>query len=101
MIPAAPTVIALRAAPAEDAGVRRLAALDDAPELRGRVLLALIDDTPAAAISLEDGRVVADPFRPTADAIALLRLRSEHLHGGRARRRRRVPLPHGRRPLAA
>jgi hypothetical protein len=40
-----------------------------------------------AALSLADGRVVADPFRLTENAIALLRVRADHLAGRRPRRR--------------
>jgi hypothetical protein len=74
---------------AEGRAVRRLAALDDAPELEGQVLLALIDGEAVAALSLRDQRVVANPFVPTRDAVALLRLRAEHLLG--SSRRRRLP----------
>jgi hypothetical protein len=41
-----------------------------------------------AALSLSDQRVVANPFVPTGDAVALLRLRAEHVL--RARRRPRL-----------
>ncbi|MGH2885493.1 MAG: hypothetical protein ACRDPA_22790 [Solirubrobacteraceae bacterium] len=74
------TILALRVAGLEDASVlRRLAALDDAPPLDGPVLLALLDGTAIAAMSLRDGRVVADPFRPTADIVRLLALRARQL----------------------
>ena len=78
--------IALRvAAPDEGALVTRLAALDDAPALGGQVLLAVADGEPIAALSLDDGRVVANPFVCTADAFALLRLREQHLRGAAPR----------------
>ena len=64
-----------------------LAALDEAPVLTGVVLLVLIDGEAVAALSLLDGRVVANPFRRTEAAVALLRLRAEHVSGARARRR--------------
>lgn len=57
----------------------RLAALDSARPLEGEVLLAYVDDDPVAAISLADGRVVADPFRRTAHVVELLRMRAEQL----------------------
>jgi hypothetical protein len=95
--PALPLSLAvgLRLAGSDDAHlVARLAALDDAPLLQGRVLLALIDDEAVAALSLEDGRVLANPFVATSEAVALLRLRAEHLSGRRARRRlRRILRP--------
>ena len=37
-------------------------------------MLALVDQTAVAAISLTDGRVVADPFRRTADLVSALRV---------------------------
>lgn len=81
--------IELRLAGDDDAAaVRRLAALDDARELEGPVLLGSVDGEAVAALALRDGRVVANPFVKTEQAIALLRLRAEHLSGVRARRRR-------------
>jgi hypothetical protein len=85
--------IVLRLATDVDAPtVRRLAALDDAPRLSGPVLLALVDGEPVAALSLDDGRVVANPFRFTAGAVALLRLRAQHLVAPAPRRDRRPTL---------
>jgi hypothetical protein len=81
--------IELRLAQADESPVvRRLAALDDAPELEGQILLALIDGVAVAALSVRDQRVVANPFVPTHDAVTLLRVRADHLLGSRRRRRR-------------
>jgi hypothetical protein len=75
----APT-FGLRLAGTDDAKVvRTLAALDDAPMLDGPVLLAVLDGEEVAALSLRNGRVVANPFVLTGEAIALLRLRAEQL----------------------
>ena len=79
------SVIALRpAAPDEDADLRRLAELDSASPLRTPALVALVDGEPVAAVSLADGRAVADPFRPTADVVALLRERAAGLRHAQA-----------------
>ena len=59
--------------------LRRLAALDSAHTLRGRVLLAETSAGPIAAISLTTGAVTADPFQHTADAVHMLRLRRYQL----------------------
>src|SRR5262245_50373501 len=59
--------------------LRRLAALDSARTLRGRVLLAETDSGPIAAISLATGAITADPFQHTADAVHTLRLRRYQL----------------------
>jgi hypothetical protein len=69
------SIIALRPADPgdDDADLARLAELDSAPPLRAPVLLALVDGEPVAALSLADGRAVADPFRTTAGVLALLR----------------------------
>jgi hypothetical protein len=86
-------IVALRLAePDEGSVVRRLADLDDAPPLDGRVLLAMIDGEAVAALSLSDGRVVANPFLHTEAAVGLLRLRARHLSVARPRRRLRTIL---------
>ncbi len=85
----APT-IELRLAHANEADVvRRLAELDSAPELTGQVVIALIDRDPVAGLSLLDQRVVANPFVPTREAVALLRLRAKHLSGAHTHRKLR------------
>lgn len=59
--------------------VARLAALDSARPLTGSVLLAEQEHEALAAIALESGAVVADPFRHSAPAAQLLRLRRDQL----------------------
>jgi hypothetical protein len=86
--------VELRPARADDeVTTRRLAALDDAPALEGPVLLAVVDGEAVAALALDDGRVVANPFLPTAHAVSLLRLRAEHVATASPRRRRWIRLP--------
>jgi hypothetical protein len=68
------TALTIRPARPQDADeLVRLAALDSAEPLRGDVLLAEARGRPVAALSLVDGRAVADPFAPTAPAVAALR----------------------------
>ena len=82
--------IELRLARADESRVlHRLAELDDAPDLDGEALLALLDGKPIAAMSLSDRRVIADPFVRTEHAITLLRIQADHLFGRRERRRLR------------
>ena len=70
----------IRLATEEDAEtLRRLAEIDSQPELTGRVLIAIDDDVPVAALSIGDGRAVANPFRRTSTALALLRMRASAL----------------------
>src|ERR671930_2657814 len=69
-----PTV-AIRAARGSDGlALARLAELDSRRPLTGEVLVAERDGELAAAVSLTTGAHVADPFRPTAELVALLRL---------------------------
>jgi hypothetical protein len=83
--------LAIRHACVHDApALARLAALDSSSRLGGDVLLAEVDGTPLAALSLRDGAVVADPFEPTAELVELLRLRAAQARAsaapGRTRR---------------
>ena len=62
-----------------DATIRRLALLDSAACPRGRVLVAAVGGEPRAALPLDGGRAVADPFVRTAELIALLGIRLAQL----------------------
>ena len=75
----------IRAATLDDAALlRRLAELDSGRPIEGPALIGQLRDRPAAAISLADGRVVADPFLPTAGLVAHLRLRARALRAAEA-----------------
>jgi hypothetical protein len=52
----------------------RLAELDSAEPLDGEVVIGRIDGEVRAALSLRDGRVVADPFVRTTDLVEVLKL---------------------------
>ncbi|MGZ4185513.1 MAG: hypothetical protein ACXVUE_01470 [Solirubrobacteraceae bacterium] len=83
--------IELRLARADESRVlHALAQLDDAPDLDGEALVALIDGEAVAALSLADRRVVANPFVRTRHAVTLLQIQADHLFGRRERRRLRV-----------
>jgi hypothetical protein len=72
--------VVIRPAVAADADVlRRLAALDSARPLNGSALLAEQRGSVVSAVSLSDGRAIADPFVATADTVALLRVRAAQL----------------------
>lgn len=79
-----------RAQPADAPLLRDLAALDSARPLEGAVLVAVVDGRIWAALGLDDDRVVADPFLPTAPAIELLALRVRQLRAADGRPRRGV-----------
>lgn len=71
------TVRALQ--PADTEAVRLLAALDGKHVPAGPALVAEVDREVVAALPLDGGRALADPFRPTAHLVALLELRAEQL----------------------
>jgi hypothetical protein len=80
-------VVTVRLAEAADrAALERLAGRDNNPVPTGEVLLAAVDGEVRAALSLDGATVVADPFRPTAELVELLRLRSAQLRRRRPRR---------------
>lgn len=57
--------------------LRRLAELDSQRPLKGPALIGYIQGRPAAAVSLTDGRVIADPFATTVHLTQILRMRFE------------------------
>jgi hypothetical protein len=61
---------------ADAAALRRLAALDSARPLTGRVLIGELDGQPAAAMSLKTGIAIADPFQHTDALRAYMRMRA-------------------------
>ena len=81
--------LSVRPASADDAfALRRLAQVDSARPLRGDVLLAETDGRLLAAVEVESGRAVADPFYPSAELVELLRsaVRPEPRRAGRVPR---------------
>jgi hypothetical protein len=64
-----------RATEDDEALLRRLAELDGQRPLTGPALVGEIDGKPAAAVSAIDGRVISDPFQPTAVLRQVLRMR--------------------------
>jgi hypothetical protein len=89
--PAAPVPAAItirRATAADRPLLERLAALDSAFVPAGEVLIGETAGAPAAAVTIADGAAVADPFLPTADLVAVLRLRAATLRGSAGARRR-------------
>ena len=72
--------ITLRAVRQEDdEKLARLAELDSARLPARPVLVAEVEGELCAALSLSDDSVVADPFRPTAGLVYLLRARAKQL----------------------
>jgi hypothetical protein len=72
--------VLIRAARGSDGpALRRLAALDSSPLPEGALLIAETDHEVIAALSMDTGAKVADPFRRTADVIDLLTFRAKRL----------------------
>jgi hypothetical protein len=63
----------------DDASLSCLADLDSGRPLQRPVLIGQIGGEPAAALSLADGRIVADPHRRTDHLLACLRVRADAL----------------------
>ena len=82
--------LTIRRADAADAGALvRLAALDSAFPPTGDALLAEVGGELWAAVEIDSGAAIADPFRPSGDLVDLLRLRAS-LAGHRERSGRRT-----------
>jgi hypothetical protein len=98
-----PPEVTLRVATADDGRrLRTLAQLDSAQVPSGPVLIAEIDGRLLAALPLEGGAPIADPFRRSTGVIQLLRMRAAQLDGTNRSSRRRVLVPRWlRRPRAA
>jgi hypothetical protein len=72
----------------DDAALERLAVLEGRVVPSGRLVLAEVNGTIVAALPLNGGAPLADPFRSTAHLLPLLRLRASQLEqatGTRAR----------------
>ena len=76
--------ITIRASrPGDRAAILRLAALDSKRYDGGELVLAESGGELVAAVPLAGGPPLADPFRPTAEIVALLELRAAQLRSAR------------------
>jgi len=64
---------------ADMAALVRLARLDSSRPPAGTILVAEDDGELVAAMGVEDGAAIADPFRPTAAIVEMLRVRADQL----------------------
>jgi hypothetical protein len=77
------TALTIRmAVPSDDDALERLAELDSAAAPQDPVLLAEVGGELWAAISLDDGHIVADPFRHSGELQFLLVERARQLNRG-------------------
>jgi hypothetical protein len=79
-ITTAPSVLIRAARGSDGPALRRLAALDSSVVPAGELLVAEADGELVAARAMTSGATIADPFRPSADVVALLQLRAAALH---------------------
>jgi len=83
--------ITIRQARGEDAdAVARLAERDSADVPPGGLLVAAVGGELRAAISIDGGETIADPFHPTAELVRLLTARSAQVRRGPNRNRGRI-----------
>lgn len=82
-----------QAGTADEAAIARVAALDSSRPPRCPALIGQVEGRIVAALSLDDGAVVADPFEHTADVVQALRLRRDQLRPDRSRHGRLRQLP--------
>ena len=68
-----------RAGEADGASLRRLAGLDSKRVPPGNLLLAEVDGKGWAAVAIESGEVIADPFQHTAHLVEMLQLRATRI----------------------
>ena len=81
--------LSIRTARAADhRALARLAALDSSSPPSGDSLLAEVGSELWAAIEIDSGAAIADPFRPSGDLVDLLRFRAARLRDEEAGERR-------------
>jgi hypothetical protein len=76
IVATAPSVLIRAARGSDGPALDRLAVLDSSVVPAGELLIAEADGVLVAARSLATGLAIADPFRPSADVLALLALRA-------------------------
>jgi hypothetical protein len=85
----AEATVTLRFAVFDDApDLLRLAQLDSAEPVSEPILVGEVSGRMVAALSLADGRAIADPFVLSGSVVELLRARARQLSGTRRRRLR-------------
>ena len=86
----APSIVLRPATDTDTEALERLAALDSARPLTGDIVLASVEGEVRAALSLETGRAVADPFALSLERVKLLRAAAGERPARRRVRRRAV-----------
>ena len=90
-VPSSAAGVVIRPArPDEADALATLAQLDASRAPRGDVLVADVQGELWAAVSIDDGHAVANPFRPSGELAFRLSERARELHAGSKRTRGRV-----------
>jgi hypothetical protein len=72
------TAIQLRLSACRDE-LERLAQLSERPLHEGDWIVADVDGVAVAAVAVDDGSTLYDPFKPTSQAVSLLKLRRKQV----------------------
>src|SRR3954463_8758724 len=88
-VPTSADVVIRYARPEEADALATLAALDSSRAPRGEVIVADVEGELWAAVSLDDGHAVANPFRPSGELTFRLSEHARELHGAGRRTTRR------------
>jgi hypothetical protein len=65
--------------PGDEEALRRLAGRDSSPLPDGQLLVAAVGEELRAAVPVDGGQAIADPFRPTAELVRMLTARAQQL----------------------
>jgi hypothetical protein len=84
------TLTIRKASETDGVALHDLAQLDSSRAPSGDVLVAQVGSELWAAVEVESGAAVADPFRPSADLVELLRFRAQGMRGEQLVERRRL-----------
>jgi hypothetical protein len=77
---AADAAVTIRAASPADAGdIARLSELDERALPQGEQLLGVLEGRVVAALDVDTGSAIADPFVPTVGVVKLLELRAKQV----------------------
>ena len=79
-----------RADTADYVALAHLAALDSSDPPAGDALVAEVGQELWAAVEIDSGSAIADPFRPSADLVELLRFRARRMRAEASGPRRRL-----------
>jgi hypothetical protein len=79
-----------RADIADSGALAHLAALDSSDPPAGDYLVAEVGQELWAAVEIDSGSAIADPFRPSADLVELLRFQAQRMRAEASGPRRRL-----------